>query len=99
MKPPPVRYVSTPDGYSIAYTVSGKGPAFVLMPTWTNHVQEMWTGGAGDFLNALAERFQLINYDARGMGMSTRGLGKNLTLESYFLDLDAVLEEQGIDRF
>ena len=98
MEAPPVRYVITPDGYSIAYTVSGRGIPFVVMPTWTNHVREMWSGSPGDMFRALAERFQLVNYDSRGMGMSTRKLGKDLTLDSYFLDLDAVLERQNVDR-
>ena len=99
MNPPPVRYVSTLDGYSIAYTVSGRGFPFVFMPPWTSHVQENWSGLKGDLLRALAERFQLIDYDARGMGLSTRELGNDLTLDSYLQDLDAVLDRLRIDRF
>jgi DNA-binding CsgD family transcriptional regulator len=41
----------------------------------------------------------VVNYDARGMGMSTRGLPKDISLESYFLDLEAVLERLGLQRF
>jgi len=98
MEAPPVRYVVTPDGYSIAYTVTGTGIPFVFMPGWTNHAQEMWTGHAGGLFRALAERFQLINYDSRGMGMSTRKLGNDVSLDSYILDLDAILDRQKVER-
>jgi pimeloyl-ACP methyl ester carboxylesterase len=99
MESPPVRYVTTPDGYRIAYTACGEGLPFVFMPAWTNHVQAVWNGSHGNLLRALAARFHLITYDSRGMGLSTRALGKYLTLDSYLVDLDAVLEKQKVDRF
>jgi pimeloyl-ACP methyl ester carboxylesterase/DNA-binding CsgD family transcriptional regulator len=97
---PPVQYVTTSDGYSIAYTVAGAGPPFVFMPSWTNHVEEVWKAGlVTPLIRALSERYRLINYDARGMGMSTRGLSDSLSLDSYILDLDSVLERVGAPRF
>ena len=96
---PPVQYVRTTDGYDIAFTVTGQGRPFVLLPTWTNHVREIWSGASGFFWQDLSERFRLVNYDARGMGMSTRGLSEDLTLDSYFRDLDAVLDRLDIQRF
>jgi DNA-binding CsgD family transcriptional regulator len=70
------------------------------MPTWVNHTQETWSGNSvGWLLRGLAERFRVVNYDARGMGMSTRGLPEDVSLGSYFLDLEALLERLGLRRF
>lgn len=100
MEVPPVQYVTTKDGYNIAYTLCGAGLPVVFMPAWTNHVQEAWSGNTvGWLLKGLAERFLVMNYDARGMGMSTRGLPEHVSLESYFLDLEAVLRRLGHRRF
>ena len=42
MDPPSVRYVTTCDGYKIAYTVTGKGIPFVFLPGVFNHVQDIF---------------------------------------------------------
>jgi DNA-binding CsgD family transcriptional regulator/pimeloyl-ACP methyl ester carboxylesterase len=100
MGAPPVRYVSTRDDYSIAYTVCGTGYPFIVLPSFINHVQDVWSDGfsVGNLLKDAAERYQVINYDSRGMGMSTRGLAPDLSLDSYFVDLEAVLERLGVNR-
>jgi pimeloyl-ACP methyl ester carboxylesterase/DNA-binding CsgD family transcriptional regulator len=100
MEAPPVQYVTTSDGYDIAYTVCGEGEPFVFLPTWTNHARQTWASPLiGGLLEALAQRYRLVNYDARGMGLSTRGLPQDLTLDMYFLDLETVLDRLGIRRF
>jgi pimeloyl-ACP methyl ester carboxylesterase/DNA-binding CsgD family transcriptional regulator len=101
MNAPPVSYVTTSDGYSIAYIDTGSGEPFIFLPTFFNHVSEHWTNGmtAPALLGGLAERFRLINFDSRGMGMSTRGLPSNVSFEDYLLDLDAVTERLKLDRF
>jgi pimeloyl-ACP methyl ester carboxylesterase len=98
MEAPPVQYVTTRDGYNIAYTVSGRGRPLVFLPFWANHVEEMWSSSVGWLLRSLSERFRVVNYDARGMGMSTRG-PKDVSLDGYFLDLEAVLERFGEQQF
>ena len=101
MSAPPVQYVTTCDGYSIAYTVSGRGHPFVVLPSWINHVQDVWTEGfsVANLLKDAAERYQVINYDSRGMGMSTRGLSEDFGFDSYVLDLEALLERLKLKRF
>jgi pimeloyl-ACP methyl ester carboxylesterase/DNA-binding CsgD family transcriptional regulator len=98
---PAVRYLKTVDGVDIAYTVSGKGKPFVFLPAFMNHVQDVWRGvySCAALLRGLAERFQLVNFDSRGMGMSTRGLPEDLSLDDYLEDVDAVVEQVGLDRF
>jgi pimeloyl-ACP methyl ester carboxylesterase/DNA-binding CsgD family transcriptional regulator len=97
---PAVQYVSAPDGVDIAYTVSGEGKPFIFLPMFFNHVQDMW-GGHYSFsalLGTLAERFRLVNFDSRGLGLSTRCLPEDLTLDDYLSDLDAVLDKLDIER-
>ena len=90
----PIQYVTTPDGYDIAYTVSGQGKPFVQMPLPFNHVQlaRQRMAVLGPWLEEVERRFQLICYDSRGQGMSTRGLPEDLSPSVYLTDLESLLE-------
>jgi pimeloyl-ACP methyl ester carboxylesterase/DNA-binding CsgD family transcriptional regulator len=100
MDPPPVQYAKTTDGISVAYTVSGTGAPFVFVPNLTNHVLLSWQlPHIAPWLRALSERFMLVRYDSRGMGMSTRGLREDHSFDAYQLDLEAVLERLQLRRF
>ena len=93
MDPPPVHYVTTSDGFSIAYAISGQGRPYVLMPGGFEHVQLAWQyPGLRGWLEGLSTRFQLIQFDERGAGMSTRGLKGTHAVEDYQRDLEAVVE-------
>jgi pimeloyl-ACP methyl ester carboxylesterase/DNA-binding CsgD family transcriptional regulator len=94
MEPPAVRYVQTSDGYSIAFAVTGSGQPVVWMPHLFSHLELYWKEDTfiRRWLEALASRFQLIQYDGRGQGMSTRGLPPDMTLAQPALDLEAVVE-------
>jgi len=93
MDAPPVHYVTTRDGYSIAYAVSGEGRPYVLMPGAFEHVQLAWQyPKLQPWVEGLSARFQLIQFDERGAGMSTRGLKESHSVEDYLLDLEAVIE-------
>jgi DNA-binding CsgD family transcriptional regulator/pimeloyl-ACP methyl ester carboxylesterase len=92
MNAPPVHYATTSDGYSIAYAVSGQGQPFVLMPGAFEHVQLAWQyPRLQPWLEGLAARFQLIQFDERGAGMSTRGLKEDHAQEHYQRDIEAVI--------
>jgi pimeloyl-ACP methyl ester carboxylesterase/DNA-binding CsgD family transcriptional regulator len=97
---PAVQYVTTPDGADIAYTVTGSGEPFVFLPGFLNHVQDAWRGyySSTPLLQELADRFRLVNFDSRGLGLSTRCLPQDLSLDHYLSDLDTVLEKLDIDR-
>ena len=101
MEPPPVRYVKTRDGYSIAYTDTGAGPPFVLMPLPAGHVQMHWTGQSqiSAWVEALSERYRLIVYDCRGQGMSQRGLSPGFDMSAPIRDLEAIVEGLDLSRF
>ncbi len=100
MEPPPVQYVTTSDGYDIAYTVCGEGQPFVFMPSQGNHVQLGWKiASEAAWLEGLRERFKLIHYDSRGQGMSSRGLPSDFSLSDYRRDLETVIDHLSLDRF
>ncbi len=97
---PPVQYVTTGDGYSIAYAVSGSGTPFLFLPGAYEHVQLAWQfPGLQPWLEKLSTRFQLIQTDERGAGMSSRGLREDHAMEDYQLDLEAVVDHLNLDRF
>jgi len=91
MNAPPVQYVTTRDGYNIAYTVSGHGPPLVFLPPGFNSVQLLWRH-CPEWMHGLAQRFRLISYDARGEGLSTRGLPSDLSLADLQTDLEEIIE-------
>ena len=67
MDAPPVQYVTTSDGFSIAYTVAGSGTPLVVLPGTFYHVQYAWEfPGLGQWLQALAMNYQVILMDIRG---------------------------------
>jgi class 3 adenylate cyclase/pimeloyl-ACP methyl ester carboxylesterase len=94
---PQIRYAKTSDGVKIAYTVVGQGvpvvfsfPVSHLIYYWESPVWQSW-------LEAMAGRFQFVMFDARGNGLSQRGLA--LTPEAMALDLQAVVEQLGLENF
>jgi len=97
---PQIQYAKTSDGVSIAYNVSGQGPALVSMPDgpW-NHCELMWQPPEGRrWLEALGRRRTVISYDGRGSGLSERDVAR-FSVETMVLDLEAVVSEVGLDRF
>jgi pimeloyl-ACP methyl ester carboxylesterase/DNA-binding CsgD family transcriptional regulator len=104
MDAPPVQYVTTSDGYRIAYTVCGEGEPLVFTPFAFSHAQHNWVQGSylpfrRAWLEALSARFRLIQYDERGQGMSQRGLGPDHTWDDVLLDLEAVVNCLGLTDF
>jgi pimeloyl-ACP methyl ester carboxylesterase len=100
MDAPPVQYVRTTDGFSIAYCVSGAGRPLVLLPEPLSHLHVMWRMPARNQLyRALAERFQLVRYDERGTGLSQRDLPQPLSAEDFVLDIEAIVGRLGLPRF
>jgi pimeloyl-ACP methyl ester carboxylesterase/DNA-binding CsgD family transcriptional regulator len=99
MDAPPVQYVRTSDGYDIAYGVSGDGPTLVFAGAGFMHFQLAWKlPRLRDWLNALAARFEVVQLDMRGAGLSSRDL-PGLSVEDYQRDMGAVIEHLGLERF
>jgi DNA-binding CsgD family transcriptional regulator/pimeloyl-ACP methyl ester carboxylesterase len=63
------------------------------MPGAFEHVQLAWQyPKLRAWVEGLSARFQLIQFDERGAGMSTRGLKETHVVEDYQRDLEAVVE-------
>jgi DNA-binding NarL/FixJ family response regulator len=100
MDAPPVQYVKTSDGYDIAYCVSGGGTPLVLMPQLFSNLELTWQGGGMRSLyESLAARFRLIQFDSRGSGSSSRGLGEEHSVSQHSTDLECLARELAITRF
>lgn len=93
---PQVQYAKTSDGVNIAFATAGTGPPLVSVRTWTaSHVQLDWQQEyPGKLFEALAANRTLITFDRRG----DRGVSE-LTLETLTLDLEAVVDHLGLERF
>jgi pimeloyl-ACP methyl ester carboxylesterase len=89
---PAIKYVTTKDGYSIAYCDVGEGPALVWMPLPWNEQNFVWTGPLAPACHWLARDYRVITYDARGQGSSSRGLRDDHSLLDYLLDSEALVE-------
>jgi DNA-binding CsgD family transcriptional regulator/pimeloyl-ACP methyl ester carboxylesterase len=98
MDAPPVHYVTTSDGYDIAYCISGEGVPLVFLPPAMSNVQLAWRFYP-DWLEGLASRFRFIQYDSRGEGMSTRGLPGDVSMADFGRDLETVADRLRLERF
>jgi pimeloyl-ACP methyl ester carboxylesterase/DNA-binding CsgD family transcriptional regulator len=94
MEMPPVRYVTTSDGFRIAYTVAGAGRPVVFMPPAIHHVQLSWSPESitHPLVSALASRYCLVQFDGRGQGLSTRDVPESTSMADLLEDLTTVLE-------
>jgi pimeloyl-ACP methyl ester carboxylesterase/DNA-binding CsgD family transcriptional regulator len=100
MEAPPVQYVQTSDGYNIAYAVCGKGIPLVRVPSLFSHFTLQWNRGILDHdFRTLSDHFELVLFDSRGQGASTRGLADGTALEDYLRDLEFLVDRLELDRF
>ena len=94
-----MRYASTRDGVSVAFAVSGSGPALVHMPNLgvSSLLLERAMPERRRWELALEQHFTVVRYDARGHGLSQRDVA-DLSAPAHHLDLQAVMEKAGLDR-
>jgi len=93
-----IRYCTTADGVSVAYSKVGSGPFLVRVMGHCTHLEMEWEWpDLRRFWELLAERFTVIRYDGRGMGLSDR-YPLEFDEETRQRDLEAVLEASGASR-
>ena len=97
---PRVQYAQTKDGVSIAYSVMGAGPPLVYLPSVAfSNVQIEWRLPLhGRWYQQLAHGRTLIQYDARGLGLSERNV-IGVSLPGLVLDLEAVVDSVDLESF
>jgi pimeloyl-ACP methyl ester carboxylesterase len=95
-----IRYASTSDGVTIAYTVLGDGPALVSMPSGllSNLVAQRRIPSIARGYELLAQHMRVVLYDGRGTGSSQRDID-NVTAEAMVHDLEAVVEHADLETF
>jgi pimeloyl-ACP methyl ester carboxylesterase/DNA-binding CsgD family transcriptional regulator len=94
-----VRFCRAPDGVRIAYAVHGTGPPLVVSTCWLSHLQHDWQSPVWrHFLEDLGRFATIIRYDERGFGLSDWDVD-DFSLEARLGDLEAVVEDCGLDQF
>ena len=97
---PPIEYAKSGDVH-IAYQVVGEGPVdLVIVHGWVFGFEHMWTEAtAMRFMQRLASRYRVIQFDKRGTGLSDRVSESDLpTLETRMDDVRAVMDAVGSER-
>jgi len=97
---PRIQYAKTSDGVSIAFWTLGEGVPLVHMPEpGLSHIQLEWQSRRPRrWYQGLAETRTLVRYDGRGTGLSDRDAA-GYSLDALVLDLEAVVNRLGLDRF
>jgi len=94
-----IDYCTTRDGVRIAYSAVGDGPPIVKAANWLNHLEFDWESPVWrHWLDELTRGHRLIRYDERGNGLSDWQV-RDLTLDAFVHDLEAVVDAAGLDRF
>ena len=95
---PDVRYATSADGASIAWTSIGSGPTLIHLPgvPFSNVEGEWRVPVLRRAFTTLGEQLRFVQYDGRGTGRSKRDV-TDLSLEAYLADLDAVVEAAAVD--
>jgi len=97
---PRIQYAKTTDGVNIAFWTLGEGVPVVHMSQlpWS-HIQLEWQDpGWRRWFEGLAEKRKLVRYDGRGSGLSDRNVA-DYSVDARMLDLEAVVERLGVQRF
>jgi class 3 adenylate cyclase len=96
---PQIQYAQTADGVSIAFWTLGEGEPFIYMPAQFSHIQLEWQWPeCRRWYERLSERRKLVRYDGRGTGLSERDVS-DYSLDARVLDLEAIVDRLGLERF
>jgi pimeloyl-ACP methyl ester carboxylesterase/DNA-binding CsgD family transcriptional regulator len=94
-----IRFARSADGVNIAYAVHGSGPPLLIDACWLSHLQFDWESPVWrHYLVELGKVATVIRYDERGHGLSDRKVADH-SLDARVADIEAVVEDAGLDRF
>lgn len=93
-----ITFCRTPDGVNIAVASAGRGEPLIFHSTWLNHIEHEWQHPVrAPLLHFLADRFRLIRFDVRGVGLSDRDV-EDMSFEAFGRDLETVLDALDLRR-
>lgn len=93
-----IQYCTASDGVRLAYSIIGKGPRLVRTSHWFAHLEHDLTSPIfRPNILGLAQRHELLRYDARGIGLSQRDV--DVTFDKFVDDLETVIDAAKFDRF
>jgi len=97
---PRIQYAKTSDGVSIAFWTLGEGEPLVHMSEpGLSHIQLEWQiPPLRRWYERFAEKRMIVRYDSRGVGLSDRDVS-DYSLDIWMLDLQAVVNRLGLERF
>jgi len=94
-----VRYCRSPDGFTIAYAISGTGPPLLRAAHWMSHLQYEWESPVWrHWIDSLSAGNRLVRYDERGNGLSDWDAA-DFSLPAMVADLESVVDASGLDVF
>ena len=97
--PQEVRFCHSADGVKIAYARYGEGPPLVVSTCWLSHLQYDWQSPVWrHYLTGLGAVAATVRYDERGFGLSDWDV-EDFSFESRIADLEAVVDDAGLDQF
>jgi DNA-binding winged helix-turn-helix (wHTH) protein len=93
-----ITFCRTPDGVNIAVASAGRGKPLIFHSTWLNHIEYEWQHPVrAPLLHFLANRFRLIRFDVRGVGLSDRD-AVDISFEGFGRDLETVFDVLDLRR-
>jgi pimeloyl-ACP methyl ester carboxylesterase/DNA-binding CsgD family transcriptional regulator len=94
-----VRFARTTDPLRIAYAISGHGYPLVRAGTWMSNIEFDWRMAVfGPLFRELSARYRLYRYNPRGYGLS-EGDDAEITVDTLVADLEAVVDDAGLEKF
>ncbi len=94
-----IRFCTSFDGTRIAYATMGGGFPLVRVANWVTHLELDREGPIWPhWFEELSRDHMLVRYDLRGSGLSDRSVD-DLSLDAWVRDLEAVVDDLGLDRF
>lgn len=93
-----IRFCTTKDHVSFAWTANGDGRPVVKAPNWIGHLELDWRNpGIAPITTAIARQWQLVRFDARGNGLSDWDVGE-ISFERFVDDLECVFDAADVTR-
>ena len=95
-----IRFCKTVDGVTIAYSTMGQGKPIVIPPQFVTHLEaDLIEGPLAEIYEGLARHCMVVRFDKRGTGLSERDASDYSSDESFVPDIEAVVDELGLQKF